>query len=623
MRFLLIISAALVAFSAKAQQGPVLTKGTVPLLNVFEPDSLVNTPNGIFTIASELPEPAGIDKATKTFVNNERTRLQNNHYPSNGLKRAAVPPMVTGGFIGAVNEGTPNDNNMAVNNDSFAISVLNTYIRVFNTSGVVKKNWGLENFPRDPKNTRPGTGVDILNRSYDPKIVFDPIANRFIIVYLEGSESPDTRIIVAFSKTNNPLDGWNVYNLNGNPFGGLYWTDYPMIAINGEDLFITVNILKDNTDWRTGFTQSVIWQVQKKGGYTADSLQFNLWSNLVYNNKPIWNICPVQDAYQPGSDGMYFLSARPGDVSNDSFFLHRITNSVKSGTAQYYFDVLKSNKSYGLPPAAPQKQAGFMLQTNDARVLGAFYNNDKIQFVQTSRNAINGKSSIYHGIIQDPHKADPIVTANIISYDSLDIAYPTIVHAGNKVFGRQSLITFSHSGPNTFPGTSLVYFDNNGQYSDLIRVKEGQGYINSFIPDSTERWGDYTSIQRRDNNENEYWLVGSYGKATNAVGTWIGVITMNDPSVKVKDITANQLQNNAYPNPVKDQLVVPFHTDAAGTVSFFVTDASGKVVITLKEEQTNGEQKAFINVSQLATGLYTYTILLNNVPVNNGKFSKI
>lgn len=614
----------LTALSLSAQQAPVLTRGTVPLHNVFHPDSLANTQNALFSIAMELPEPAGSNPYNKAFVNAERTRLQNNHYPSNGLKRAAINPTITGGFIGAANEGTPNDNNLAVNNDSFVISVLNTYIRVFNTNGVVKKNWALEYFPRDLKNTRPGSGVDILNRSYDPKIVFDPIANRFIIIYLEGDGSADTRIIVCFSKTNNPLDGWNVYNLNGNPFGGQYWTDYPMIAINGEDLFITVNILKDNSDWRTGFTQSVIWQVQKDQGYKADSLHFNLWSNLMYNNKPIWNICPVQDAYQPGSDGLYFLSARPGDVSNDTFFLHRITNSVKSGTAQYYFDVLKSDKKYGLPPAAPQKQAGFMLQTNDARVLGAFFANDRIQFVQTSRNTVNGKSSVYHGTIQDPHKADPVTTANIISYDSLDIAYPTIVHAGNKVWGRQSLITFSHTGPNTFPGTSVVFYDNNGQYSDLVRAKEGQGIINSFIADSSERWGDYTSIQRRYNNENQYWLVGSYGKSTNAVGTWVGIVTMNDPTVNVNQInTTPAASAPVYPNPVVDVLVLPFETETAGEALITVTDMLGRVVISFSAAHQTGDQKAFINVSALASGIYNYSVQINNTVISNGKFSKI
>ncbi len=624
MRFCTILLLILVAVNANAQNGVHLTKGATVLHNVFNPDSVPALQNGIYSIAKEMPEPIGMDETVKAFVNKERQRLANNHYPNNTSKRSALPPMVIGGFIGAAVESTPNDNNMAINNDSFVVSVLNSNIGVYNANtGVLKKNWFLEYLPLDKVNTKPGSGIATLNRSYDPKVVFDPVSNRFIIVYLEGDGSDDTRIIVCFSKTNLPTDGWNIYKLKGNPFGGKFWTDYPMIAINGEDLFITVNLLKDSSDWRDGFTQSVIWQVPKSKGFnTADSLPYNLWSNLKFNNKSIWNICPVQEAYQPGSAGLYLLSVRPGDVANDTVFLHHISDNYSSGNAQYSYKILKSNKQYGVPPAAPQKVNGFRLQTNDARVLGAFYNNYKIQFVQTSRNSINGKSSVYHGIIQDPQDANPIVKANIISYDSLDIAYPTIVHAGNKVWGQQSLITFSHTGLKTFPGTSVVYFDNNGQYSDIIRVKQGQGIINSFIVDTAERWGDYTAIQRRYNNENEFWLAGSFGKSNDKVGTWIGKISMNDPTVGLQNFRNNKI-SNAFPNPVTDAIMIPFETEENGEVVITIYDMSGKVIMTMKETKEKGEQKAFVNVTCFSNGVYSYTITSNQEPIQNGKFSKI
>lgn len=622
MRNFLPVIAFLSCSALSAQSGVQMTQGSVPLHNVFEPDSLSRTGSGIYNIAASFPVPAGIDPAIKYQANVQREKLRGNRYPSMGSKRSAIAPLVVSGFQGAFNEGTPNDNNLAVNNDSFVISVLNTNVRIYSTSGVFKKNWALESFPKDAKAQQPGGAIGILDRSYDPKVLFDPVANKFILVYLEGSESTDTRIIVAYSKTSNPLEGWNIYQINGNPFGGKFWTDYPMIAINGEDLFITANILKDNTDWRDGFTQSLIWQMPKARGYNGDTLKYNLWSNIVYNGKSIWNICPVQDAYQPGAEGLYFLSVRPGDASNDTVFLHSISKNYSSGNAQYGLKVLKSDKKYGLPPVAPQKQAGFRLQTNDARVLGAFYVNNKIQYVQTSMNTVNGRSSVYHGIVQFPDKPAPTVTGNIISYDSLDIAYPTIVHAGNAVFGKQSLITFSHSGETIFPGTSVVYYDNNGEYSNLLMARKGDGYINSFIPDTAERWGDYTCIQRRYNNNKEFWLIGSYGKSTNGVGTWISKINMNDPQVGISGSSKPLNPSQAYPNPVSEVLTIPFAIQADGEVLIEIRDASGKLVFSINEEQLKGQQKAFINISEYNTGIYFYTILFNRQNIQNGSFSK-
>lgn len=606
-----------------AQNQVKLTKGSVPLHNVFTPDSLYKYQSGVYTVAKAMPVPAGLDPKVKQQAERMRQELSGNTYPdiSNHSKRSAIQPQIVAGFLGAHIAGTPNDNNMAVNNDSMVISVWNTYIRVYNTNGVLRKNWGLEFFPTDPKATKPGNGVGSLNRSYDPKVVYDPKGDRFIIVFLEGSESSDTRIIVSFSKTNNPLDGWNVYELNGKPFGGTLWTDYPMIAINGEDLFITVNILKDNTDWKDGFTQSVIWQVPKVDGYSGDTLRYNLWSNIKHEGKSIWSICPVQDAYQPGEEGLYFLSVRPGDISNDTVFLHRISHNYSHPNPTYSYKVLKADKSYGVPPSAPQKQAGFMLQTNDARVLGAFYVNNKIQYVQTSNNQVNGRSSVFHGVIQFPASATPTITANIISYDSLDIAYPTIVHAGNNVYGRQSLITFSHSSEYHLPGTSVVYFDNDGEYSSLLMTKPGEGYINSFIPDSSERWGDYTSIQRSYVNFNEFWLVGSFGRSTNSAGTWISKIRMNDPSVSIRNVEVGENQD-AFPNPVIDFIHLPFNTDTPQEVEIVIYDANGRVVERHIQSLEAGKQKAIINTSQYAQGVYHYSIRAGGNQIDNGSFSK-
>lgn len=623
MQKTLLFFALLVSGTLMASDTVRLTRGTVPLHNVFEPDSLTGAVSTIYNVAPKIPTPGGIDPRVKYQANVQRQKLVSHPYPSvAGRKRAALPPMVISGFTGASNEGTPNDNNLAVSNDSIVISVLNTFIRVYRTNGTFMKNWSLELFPVDVNATKPGSGVGTLNRSYDPKVVYDPVSDRFIIVYLEGDASNDTRIIVGFSKTNNPLNGWNVYQLSGDPYGGKFWTDYPMIGINGEDLFITVNILKDSSDWRTGFTQSVIWQLPKKRGYQGDTLMFNLWSNIKHNGKPIWNICPVPDAYQPGHRGMYFLSVRPGDVSNDTVFLHSISDNFSSGSNAYYsYKVLKSDKKYGLPPSAPEKTPGFRLQTNDARVLGAFNVDNKIQFVLTSNNTVNGRSSVYHGIIQFPDNPQPSVTANIISYDSVDIAYPTIAHAGNGVFGRQSLITFSHSGENVFPGTSVVYYDNNGEYSDLVMARKGDGIINSFIPDTAERWGDYTCIQRRYNNSREFWLVGSYGKSSNTVGTWISRINMNDPKVEVQPVRLSESWS-AFPNPVAGLLTIPFAISSGGEVKVEIHDATGKLVYTISEMQEKGNQKALINVSGLVQGIYFYTVTFNGQKIQDGSFSK-
>src|SRR5690606_2696747 len=155
-----------------------MSKGQVPPAKIFHPDSLKDMQSTIYHINSAYPKPAGIDPAIKAAANERRNQLMHNsvgtYLPSK--KRTAINPVVEDGFQGATIAGTPNDNNVAVNNDSFVISVMNTYIRVYNTSGQLKKNWGLEFFPKDAKAVKPGNGADNLDRCYDPKVVFDPVS---------------------------------------------------------------------------------------------------------------------------------------------------------------------------------------------------------------------------------------------------------------------------------------------------------------------------------------------------------------------------------------------------------------------------------------------------------------
>jgi hypothetical protein len=44
------------------------------------------------------------------------------------------------------------------------------------------------------------------------------------------------------------------------------WSDYPIIALSGSDLFLTFNQVRDNVSWTVGFKQSVIWQIDKTKG---------------------------------------------------------------------------------------------------------------------------------------------------------------------------------------------------------------------------------------------------------------------------------------------------------------------------------------------------------------------
>ncbi|MCD8529156.1 MAG: hypothetical protein LRY27_04185 [Chitinophagales bacterium] len=113
----------------------------------------------------------------------------------------------------------------------------------------------------------------------------------------------------------------HIYSLPGNPFNNNAWSDFPMIALNNQDFFVTVNhINSDSASWQTGFMQSVIWQVDKASGYQGATLQSKIHSNVQFGGKPIRNLLPVKGGLSLKDEEMYFISNRNFDFSNDTFF---------------------------------------------------------------------------------------------------------------------------------------------------------------------------------------------------------------------------------------------------------------------------------------------------------------
>lgn len=497
--------------------------------------------------------------------------------------------------------GIPNDNNMAISNDGWIVSVQNSIVRVFNPNGEAQLIRSLEFMASGQ--------VGRLERSFDPKIMYDPLADRFIMVFLEGNTSTTSKIIVGFSQSNLPTGQWSFYALDGSPFGDKRWSDYPIIAFNESDLFITVNMLEDGGSWIEDFAESVIWQVSLRDGYNGmEQLSTNLLSDITFNEKYIWSVCPVKCGSAPNRDEtMYFLSVRPGDLKNDTLFLHTLSGNVRS-ESKYQVEVFKSPLKYGIPPSGFQPNGGKGLHTNDARVLDAFFEQNKIQYVQTTNIIDKNMPGVYHGIL-DLDKRE--IQANYIYSDTFDYAYPSIAFAGNHKFPNASVITFSHSSELNFPGTSAIFYNQidgyEGIYSKILKVKEGKRLINYSTNDSNVRWGDYTSIQTKYGQEGILWLSGSFGDENqpSGYGTWLAQLSTN-PKLHVQ-LDEGDMQ--LFPNPSNAMVNLQVFLNAQKTLKVTVCSQLGQKVYESSQVTTSpGLFNYQLSTDFLAKGLYILSI---------------
>jgi hypothetical protein len=313
---------------------------------------------------------------------------------------------------------------------------------------------------------------------------------------------------------------------------------------------------------------------------------------------------------------MHLVSVRPSDLQNDTVFLHEISGSLKSGNAKLSMKILKTDLSYGLQPNAYMSN-GKKLQTNDARILTALYQNNALYYGSNTIDTNKFSPAIYVGHIDFLNQANPKISGRIISSDTLDFGYPCIAYAGGGKGDKSALITFSHTSDKTFPGTSVAYIDRNLNVSLPSRVKAGESII-QLLFDTVERWGDYTGIQQKYNELGVCWLVGSYG-SNNTNSTWLAKVKSTDPFLSVNENTNSSSNLQVYPVPSSEIVNVQFEMRLSLLVDFSLVDMQGREIPLLRDKANAGLNNFSFDASDLSNGMYVLYVKQNENVLFNKK----
>ena len=368
---------------------------------------------------------------------------------------------------------------------------------------------------------------------------------------------------------------------------------------------MTFNHLQDDSFFPAGFKYSVIWQIDKSLGYAGDTLQFNYFHDIQYQGAPIWNVCGIQGGSFPTGPESYFLSVRPHDLSNDTVFLHTISNTYSSGNAQFSTKVLTTSPAYGYPPDALQKGGGSTLATNDARILSGFYQNDRIQYVQNTVDTANVSAAVYVGEIDNISSTNPTATGQLITSDTIDFGFPSIAYLGNDAFDNRAVITCSYSPTDTFAGTVAFYKDAGGNISDMLIVQKGETK-ETALTDSVQRWGDYTGIQKKYNESNVAWLCGSYVAIDGNYSTWIAKIVNPDSStISSVPIVPQSTSAKVFPNPTSEKFSLQIDLPRDNFTRFSLYNEEGQLIRVLLDDYFSAGTYLFsFNTQYLSNGIY-------------------
>ncbi|HJW28845.1 MAG TPA: hypothetical protein VJ508_06285, partial [Saprospiraceae bacterium] len=488
------------------------------------------------------------------------TPLHTSNVPA--TRGTLMPPEILASFAGNnIITATPLDNHLAVSNTEQVISTINTHMLVTNINGFFVGSYKLDVF----FNT-----VGDSPFYFDPRVIYDPQQDRFIMVLFDGPDCAHSLILIGFSQTNNPKGSWNLYAIDGCLDDDGTFADYPMLSLTDTELFLTYNEVNADSTWQAGFTGTQIHQINKMNGYNGEGLNRKVWRDIRYNGRFLRNICPVRNADESLPSSMYFISDRNFDISNDTVFLLHITGHQDDPNATLDISYRLLDQPYGFPPNAVQTRDS--LATNDARILDAFLLHDRIQWVSNTMDFNSGRSAVFHGTLLT-EDGSVSATGHIIAHPTDYLGYPGIAWTGSDDTQQDAIIVMSHCSPTRHPGGSAIYTDGMGNYSDIVSIIEGQRPVD-MLTDHLERWGDYAGMQRFYPQPGNVWISCSYGRPGNVNEAWVAKLARPEQNVGTHDASA-VAAISTYPNPTDDYVNLDIDNPVGKKLNVTLLDMSG------------------------------------------------
>jgi hypothetical protein len=516
---------------------------------------------------------------------------------------SVTPPVLGTNFTGIDNGGgyTPLDNTLAISNKDTIVAFVNSEIAYYTAAGVRTYIHDIYSMIND---------VTIVNSLCDPKVIYDNVARRFIFyiqVCLVPPDPTKSFIILGFSKTSNPADGWYYYKFTGNPLSNGDWWDYPKMGISTNDLFVTGNLFNGTT-----FDQSGIYQIQKAPCYAGSALTS---SNSKFYNVPHFTVLPLSYG-QSGSygPGIYLLSTEGGTGGSTSMKFFNITNSIASGSALLQtYNV--TTTPFSTAGDALQSGTTKSINTGDSRSQDGFYLHGYAHFV-FNVDAGGG----YCGFTYARIKVSTLTYSSSVkgNVSTSEYCYPAIASASNDSNDQSVIIAYHESGSGMFPRTCAIKCDQSFNWSTPLTVKAGASYV-TVGTTATERWGDYTGLAKRYGDPtNSLWMAGMYGNTSHYWSQWIA--KLNAFPVGVGAISKEETTTRVYPNPIADIYHVKFDLSERQHIIINITDMEGRTVVALYNGIAEAGENLFtFNKSNLATGVYSLNILGTNANIRNEK----
>jgi hypothetical protein len=438
--------------------------------------------------------------------------------------RAAIstsPAISSANYPAAGDNGTviPPDSQGAVGPNHLVVT-LNSNVTIQTRTGSVLSSVSLAAF---------WSSLGGISETFDPRVLFDPYANRWIISSGANSESSSSYILVGVSQTSDPTGGWNLYKVAAD-LTGQNWADYPTLGFNGDWIVVQANLFTVATNT---FRRSNIYAFNKAdlygggvGQFSAfqDSSGFSDYPAVTYDNNLATEYLVREWS---GVLGMLRVSTISGPVGAEV-----LTTGVAFPKVSSTWQNLTNMTNF-----APQLGSTQKIDTDDARIENCVYRNASLWAAQTiylpGSGAITRTSAQWwqldtsgknFGAVQQFGRVDDPT-------GKYDYAYPTLaVNANNDM-----LLGYSRFGASQYASANYSFRSHldalNTLEADTV-IKAGEASYFKDYGTGDNRWGDYSNASVDPVNDLDLWTIQEYAGTGNMWGTWWEKVSPPPPPPK-------------------------------------------------------------------------------------------
>ncbi len=372
---------------------------------------------------------------------------------------------------------------------------------------------------------------------FDPRIVYDPYNNRWIVAAVSHGGSASSRILLAISQTHDPEGNFSLFSFDPDT-GSTLWADFPMLGFNTNWIAIGVNMFTIPGVFSTGKLLVVDYPSLRGGSSIA-----TLFSGTNFCTHPA-------ETYSSSVTTLY----APAHLSSAgaTYQLNTITGTPGSPVFTSGGTMTRTGGGWsiiGAANAGPQNCTSSCpgtlqkLELPDAQLRNnVVFRNNAIWYTQTvglpaggsyTRSVAQWTKINTDGTFADGGRVDdPTATSTNggrwYSYGSI------CVNSSND-----ALMGFSKMESDGFAGgayTLRLSTDAAGSMQDPVVYQDGLDYYEKDFGGGRYRWGDYSHTVIDPLDDASFWTIQEYAKLRAAPtvggsdskwGTWWAKVAPN------------------------------------------------------------------------------------------------